>query len=129
MSSKYKDFNKQWLKNKRHEEGITMLPDGVLYKVIESGTGAQPGPRSVITCHYTGRLIDGSEFDSSVGDCPLAIRVSDVIEGWIVALTHMHVGDKWEVYIPADLGYGRMAQPGIPAYSTLIFEIELISVA
>ena len=60
---------------------------------------------------------------------PLAIRLSDLIEGWVIALQQMCVGDKWEVYIPSELGYGKYSQPGIPAYSTLIFEIELTGIA
>ena len=59
----------------------------------------------------------------------MTIRLCDLIEGWIIAMQQMCVGDKWEVYIPAEMGYGKFAQPGIPAYSTLIFEIELISFA
>ena len=75
--------------------------------------------------HYTGRTIDGRQFDSSRGGAPLAIRLCDLIEGWIVAMQQMCVGDKWEVYIPAEMGYGKFSQPGIPANSTLVFEIEL----
>ena len=73
--------------------------------------------------------INGKVFDSSRGGAPLACRLRDLIEGWIVALQEMHIGDKWEVYIPAEMGYGRFSQPGIPSGSTLIFEIELIGIA
>ena len=79
--------------------------------------------------HYTGRTIDGKVFDSSLGGAPLAIRLSDLIEGWIIAMQEMKIGDKWEVYIPAELGYGKFSQPGIPGGSTLIFEIELLGIA
>ena len=63
------------------------------------------------------------------GDVPAAFRLSDLIEGWIIALQQMCIGDRWEVYLPAELAYGRYAQPGIPAGSTLIFELELVSIA
>ena len=86
-------------------------------------------PRSIVTAHYTGRTIDGKQFDSSRGGAPLAIRRCDLIEGWIIAMQQMCVGDKWEVYIPAEMGYGKFSQPGIPGGSTLIFEIELLGIA
>ena len=82
-----------------------------------------------MTAHYTGRTIDGRQFDSSYGSTPLAIRLSDPIEGWIIAMQQMCVGDKWEVYIPAEMGYGNFSQPSIPGGSTLIFEIELLGIA
>ena len=61
--------------------------------------------------------------------CTLQIRLCDLIEGWIIAMQQMCVGDKWEVYIPAEMGYGKFSQPGIPGGSTLIFEIELLGIA
>ncbi len=70
----------------------------------------------------------GYIFDSSYGGTPLAIRLCDLIDGWIVALQQMVVGDKWELYIPAEMGYGKFSQPGIPGGSTLIFEIELLGI-
>ena len=91
--------------------------------------GKHPTPRSIVTAHYTGRTINGKKFDSSRGGAPLAVRLCDLIEGWIVAMQQMCVGDKWEVYIPADMGYGMFSQPGIPGGSTLIFEIELLGIA
>ena len=73
--------------------------------------------------------IDGKQFDSSRGGVPLACRLCDLIEGWIVAVQQMHIGDKWELYIPSEMGYGKFSQPGIPGGSTLIFEIELLGIA
>ena len=69
------------------------------------------------------------QFDSSRGGVPLACRLCDLIEGWIIAIQQMHIGDKWEIYIPAEMGYGKFSQPGIPGGSTLIFEIELLGIA
>lgn len=99
--------------------------------MLSNGTpsGNSPSVRSIVTVHYTGRTIDGKQFDSSRGGVPLACRLCDLIEGWIIALQQMHIGDKWEVYIPAEMGYGKFSQPGIPRGSTLIFEIELLGVA
>jgi peptidylprolyl isomerase len=82
-----------------------------------------------VTAHYTGRTINGKKFDSSLSGAPIAFRLSDLIEGWIIAMQHMCVGDKWEIYLPAEMGYGNYSQPGIPAGSTLIFEIELFGIA
>ena len=91
--------------------------------------GKHPTPRSIVTAHYTGWTINGKKFDSSRSGAPVAFRLSDLIEGWIIAMQQMCVGDKWEVYIPSEMGYGKFSQPGIPGGSTLIFEIELFGIA
>lgn len=127
----YAKANQEWLENKACEEGVKPLPKGIYYKVLQAGNpqGASPTVRSIVTAHYTGWTINGKKFDSSRSGVPLAIRLCDLIEGWIVVMQQMHVGDRWEVYIPAEMGYGKYAQPGIPAGSTLIFDIELIGIA
>lgn len=127
----YAEANKEWLAAKSREEGVKPLPKGIYYKVLTEGKadGLHPTPRSIVTAHYTGRTINGKKFDSSRGGAPLAIRLCDLIEGWIVAMQAMCVGDKWEVYIPAEMGYGKFSQPGIPGGSTLVFEIELLGIA
>lgn len=127
----YIEANKAWLEAKSKEEGMQPLPKGVYYKVLSTGKadGKHPTPRNIITAHYTGRTINGKKFDSSRGGTPLAIRLCDLIEGWIIAIQQMCIGDKWEVYIPAEMGYGKFSQPGIPGGSTLIFEIELLGIA
>lgn len=127
----YTKANKDWLVDKSHEEGIRPLPKGIYYKVLARGVdnGRHPSPRSIVTVHYTGYTIDGRQFDTSRGGVPMAMRLCDLIEGWIVALQQMCMGDKWEVYIPAEMGYGKFSQPGIPGGSTLIFEIELVGIA
>lgn len=127
----YMQANKEWLAEKAKEEGVMPLFKGVHYKILKKGRndGIHPRPRSIITAHYTGRTINGKKFDSSRGGAPLAIRLCDLIEGWGIALRNMGIGDRWEVYIPAELGYGKFSQPGIPGGSTLIFEIELLGIA
>ena len=107
----YAQANKEWLAAKAQEEGVRPLSKGVYYKVLTEGKA------------------DGRQFDSSRGGAPLAIRLCDLIEGWIIAMQQMCVGDRWEVYIPAEMGYGKFSQPGIPGGSTLIFEIELLGMA
>lgn len=127
----YIKANKDWLLEKAKEDGVKALPKGIYYKVLKSGNndGKHPTPRSIVTVHYTGWTINGKKFDSSRAGVPVAFRLSELIEGWIIAIGQMCVGDKWEIYIPAELGYGKFSQPGIPGGSTLIFEIELFGVA
>lgn len=127
----YADTNRRWLEEKAAEEGVNALPGGIYYKVISRGNddGKHPTRRSIVTAHYTGTTINGKKFDSSRGGTPLAVRLCDLIDGWIIAMQQMCVGDRWEVYIPAEKGYGKFSQPGIPGGSTLIFDIELIAIA
>ena len=127
----YADANRRWLEEKAAEEGVNALPGGIYYKVISRGNsdGKHPTRRSIVTAHYTGTTINGKKFDSSRGGTPLAVRLCDLIDGWIIAMQQMCVGDRWEVYIPAEKGYGKFSQPGIPGGSTLIFDIELIAIA
>ena len=129
--TQYIQANKDWLEAKSKEEGVKALPKGIYYKVLSEGnqSSAQPTVRSIITAHYIGKTIDGKQSDSSRGGVPLACRLCDLIEGWIIAIQQMHIGDKWELYIPAEMGYGKFSQPDIPGGSTLIFEIELLGIA
>ena len=115
-NKEYIQANIDWLAAKAKEEGVKSLPKGVYYKVLAEGDkgGQSPSVRSIITAHYTVRTIDGKTFDSSRGGVPLACRLCDLIEGWIIAMQQMHIGDKWEVYLPAEMGYGKFSQPGIP---------------
>ena len=126
----YARINKEWILEKAKEEDVHFLEKGIYYKVLQEGDGKgkQPTERDVVIAHYTGWTIDGKEFDSSRDGAPLAYRLRDLIEGWIIAMSHMHVGDTWEVYIPAEMGYGSYSQPGIPGGSTLIYQIELLGV-
>ena len=96
----YKEANRRFLKKLSFQEGVCALPCGIYYKVLETGESTiSPGARSIVTVHYKGSLIDGQVFDNSYErTCPDALRLSDVIEGWQVALQKMHVGDKWIIY-------------------------------
>ena len=127
----YIKVNKEWLEAKAAEEGVKALPKGIFYKEITKGdaNGKKPNPRSIVTVHYTGWTINGKKFDSSRAGVPVAFRLSDLIEGWIIAIQQMTVGAKWEIYLPAEVAYGKFSQPGIPGGSTLKFEIELFGVA
>ncbi len=127
MKQDYALKNREWLEAKRQEPGVITLDKGVCYKPLKKGNGAQPNRGSVVTVHYVGKTINGKTFDSSRGGVAPAFRLRELIPGWSIALTQMHVGDKWEIYIPAEQGYGRRSFPGIPGNSTLIFEVELLA--
>lgn len=130
----YAKANHQWLIEKAKEEGVRKLAPGTYARTIREGDASRPAPTlgSIVTVHYTGRTIDGKVFDSSrttTDAVPVALRVRDLIDGWQAALPLMHPGDSWELYIAAEAGYGSYSMDGIPGGSTLIFELELFSVA
>lgn len=131
----WREENEAYMADIATQEGYEKWPGGVYGKYIVKAEVADDAkkPRfdSVVTCHYKGRLITGKVFDDShKAKVPAAFRVRELISGFQVGLTHMHVGDKIEVYIPWMQGYGnRAAGPIIPAYSTLIFEIELLNIS
>ena len=112
------------------KEGVKTTDSGLQYKVITAGEGKSPQKSDKVTVHYRGTLIDGTEFDSSYSrNKPATFGVGQVIPGWTEALLMMKEGDKWEIVLPSKLGYGeRGAGAKIPPNSTLIFEVELISV-
>jgi FKBP-type peptidyl-prolyl cis-trans isomerase FklB len=110
--------------------GVVALPSGLQYKVLTAGTGEKPTASDMVVCNYRGTLINGTEFDSSYKrGQPATFGVGQVIKGWTEALQMMPVGSKWQLFIPADLAYGdRDPGNGIGAGSTLIFDVELISI-
>ena len=127
----YKLQNESYMESLRTEEDIKELPCGILYRVLEEGTGdSTPRLNSIVTVHYRGSLINGREFDNSWRrNYPEAFRLNEVIEGWQIALQRMHIGDHWIVYIPYTMGYGTRTSGPIPAFSTLIFEVHLLGIA
>ena len=134
MRQKKQGKNKQegeaFLAKKAKEPGVKSFPDGLLYKVLVTGKGPQPKNSDTVSAHYRGTLINGEEFDSSyTRGKPLVTPVRGVVPGWQEALTNMHVGDKWELYVPSQLAYGeRGAGAKIGPNSTLIFEMELLGI-
>lgn len=120
----------EFLAKNATKPGVITLPSGLQYKVIKQGTGPKPVDGQKVTTHYKGTLIDGKVFDSSYDrGQPTSFGVNQVIPGWTEALKLMPVGSKWELYIPYNLAYGERAMgANIPAYSTLIFEVELLEI-
>jgi FKBP-type peptidyl-prolyl cis-trans isomerase FklB len=111
------------------KEGVVELPSGLQYQVLAMGDGEKPWPTHNVTCHYHGKLIDGTVFDSSVQrGRPASFPLNMVIKGWTEGLQLMPVGSKFRFFIPSHLGYGdRQVSAEIGANSTLIFDVELIS--
>ncbi|MFM7105385.1 MAG: FKBP-type peptidyl-prolyl cis-trans isomerase [Flavobacteriales bacterium] len=110
--------------------GVVKTPSGLQYEVIKMGTGDKPAAEDNVTVHYHGTLIDGAVFDSSVdrGE-PASFSLNQVIPGWTEGVQLMNPGSKYKFYIPYSLGYGEQGAGGIiKPYSTLIFEVELISI-
>jgi FKBP-type peptidyl-prolyl cis-trans isomerase len=108
--------------------GVITLPNGLQYKVLAEGSGDSPKPEDIITAHYRGTLIDGTEFDATKPDQPMTRAANQVIKGWTEALTRMKPGAKWQLYIPSDLAYAeRGSGPKIGPNAALIFDIELVS--
>lgn len=119
----------KFLAENKLKEGVITTPSGLQYKIITKGTGEIPTADSKVKVHYKGTTIDGNEFDSSYKrNEPLTISAGQVIKGWTEALTMMPVGSKWELYIPQELAYGSREAGPIKPFSTLIFEVELLSV-
>jgi FKBP-type peptidyl-prolyl cis-trans isomerase FkpA len=125
-----REKNEEFLVTNATKPGVTVTPSGLQYRVIKAGTGKKPeSAKATVKVHYTGKLIDGTTFDSSVGGSPIEFPLNRVISGWTEGLQLMHEGEKGELVIPQQLGYGAQGSPGaIPPYQTLIFEVELLSV-
>ncbi|MFH1320051.1 MAG: FKBP-type peptidyl-prolyl cis-trans isomerase [Bacteroidota bacterium] len=120
----------QFLEENKTKEGVVTLPNGLQYLVLKEGDGPQPKLTDNVTTHYHGTLTDGTVFDSSVerGE-PATFPLNGVIEGWQEALQLMKVGSKWKLFLPPHLAYGeRGSGQVIKPNSTLIFEVELISI-
>jgi len=123
--------NAEWLAENAKKEGVTQLPSGLQYKVITSGdaAGVSPAPGDRVECHYVGTKLDGTVFDSSVArGTPAVFSVGQLIAGWNEALTLMKPGDKWKLFIPSELAYGKQGPPSIGSDQILVFELELINV-
>jgi FKBP-type peptidyl-prolyl cis-trans isomerase len=119
-----------FLAENKSKEGVVTLPSGLQYKILEAGTGPKPTANDTVVCNYRGTLIDGKEFDSSYKrGQPFTFSLRQVIKGWTEALQLMPVGSKWQLFVPSDLAYGeRSMGTDITPNSTLIFEIELVSI-
>ncbi len=140
MAKRTAQFDKSSLDNKTKGEtflaenklkaGVVTLPSGLQYKILTAGTGAKPAKDSSVTVDYTGKLINGTVFDSSEkAGKPATFKLSQVIAGWTEALSLMPVGSTWELYVPANLAYGERSMGGvIGPNETLVFNVHLLSI-
>ena len=111
------------------KEGVVTLPSGLQYKILKAGSGEKPTADDTVVCNYKGTLINGTEFDASEKHGgPATFPVKGVISGWTEALQLMPVGSKWQLFVPASLAYGAQGPADIGPNSTLIFEVELVSI-
>jgi FKBP-type peptidyl-prolyl cis-trans isomerase len=118
-----------FLAENKTKDGVVTLPSGLQYKILTEGTGPKPAATDTVVCNYKGTLLDNTEFDNSYKrNQPLTIPVSGVIKGWTEALQLMPVGSRWQLFIPPDLAYGAVQRDPIGPNSTLIFEVELLSI-
>lgn len=124
------DKNRQFLEQNAKRVGVTTTASGLQYRVLEQGGGKHPKLSDKVLVSYRGKLIDGTEFDSSRSrNKPASFQVDQVIKGWTEALQLMQRGDHWQLFIPSELAYGENGSGAkIPPHSTLIFDVELISI-
>lgn len=121
----------KFLAENAKKPGVKVLPSGLQYKVIKAGQGEVPKATDEVEVIYEGRLIDGTVFDATSkhgGAKTDKFRAGNLIKGWTEALTTMPVGSKWQLYIPYELAYGERQAGQIPPYSTLVFDLELVSI-
>jgi FKBP-type peptidyl-prolyl cis-trans isomerase FklB len=128
--SEYIEQNEAFLSENKNKSGVIVTSSGLQYEVVKMGNGPKPTTESMVKVHYTGTLIDGTEFDSSVKrNEPAEFPVSGVITGWTEALQLMPVGSKFRLYIPQSLAYGANGAGNvIKPYSTLVFDVELLEI-
>jgi FKBP-type peptidyl-prolyl cis-trans isomerase FklB len=126
-----KGKGEKFLNENKSKPGVKVTPSGLQYQVVSEGTGAKPTAASTVTVHYTGTLVDGKVFDSSIerGE-PAEFPLAGVIPGWTEGIQLMSVGSKYKFFIPASLAYGEMGQPqgGIGPNEVLIFDVELLNI-
>lgn len=127
VATKNSKEGKAFLEANKEKKGVKTLASGLQYKVIKSGTGRTPKITDKVKTNYRGTLLDGTQFDASVE--PVEFRVDEVVPGWTEALKLMKVGDKWQLFVPADLAYGpRGSGPDIGPNAVLIFDLELLEI-
>lgn len=129
QAAKARKSGEDFLAANKTQPNIQSTPEGIQYQVLIQGQGEQPAQTDEVLVHYAGYLIDGKKFDSSYdrGE-PLTLSLNNVIEGWKIGIPLMKKGSKYKFFIPENLAYGARATGEIPAYSTLVFEVELLDI-
>jgi FKBP-type peptidyl-prolyl cis-trans isomerase FkpA/FKBP-type peptidyl-prolyl cis-trans isomerase FklB len=124
-----KKASQDFLDQNKKKPGVKVTPEGVQYEVLKEGEGLKATLEDTLIVHYVGKIYTGEQFDSSYdrGE-PLELNLKSMIEGWKIGIPLMNKGSKYRFFIPHSLGYGERASGPIPAYSTLIFEVELLDI-
>jgi FKBP-type peptidyl-prolyl cis-trans isomerase len=123
------ESNQQFLADNAKRPGVMVLPDGLQYRVVKSGSGKSPTPNDLVTVTYRGSLINGMVFDETQPGKTATFPAGQLIPGWVEALQKMKEGDEWELVIPSNLGYGEAGAGGvIPPNQTLVFDMALLKV-
>ncbi len=130
LAAEQKKTSAKFLSEFSKKPGAVVLDSGLMYLVVQEGSGAQPSSSDIVRVHYRGTTVDGTEFDSSYKrDEPVAFQVDRVIAGWTEALQLMQEGAIWQLAIPAELAYGEQGSSGvIPPGAALVFDVELLEV-
>lgn len=124
-----KKNGEEFLAANAKKEGVVVMKSGLQYKILETGNGNRPTVYNKVRCNYKGKFVNGKQFDASAEDEPSTFKVSGLIQGFAQAVKLMHVGSKWEIYIPYALAYGSSGLGEmVPPYSALIFEVELVGI-
>jgi FKBP-type peptidyl-prolyl cis-trans isomerase FklB len=124
-----KQAGAEFLSHNKLNNDVVELASGIQYKILQEGQGEKPELRSTIKAHYAGRLLNGTEFDSSYKrGQPFTAPITALIKGWQEILPMMATGSKWSIWVPSDLAYGDRGVPGIPGGSVLNFDIELLEI-
>jgi FKBP-type peptidyl-prolyl cis-trans isomerase len=129
LKTKNLGVNADFFEKLKANKAIVELPSGLRYEIVQAGSGPNPKPTETVRVHYVGKLIDGTEFDSSVkrGE-PAEFPLDQVIAGWTEGIQKMNKGGKIKLYVPPHLAYGDDGRPGIPPGSTLVFDVELLDI-
>lgn len=129
MNEKNLKVGAEFLARNREKPGVKVTPSGLQYKVITPGSGPRPRGIDKVRVHYTGRLVNGQVFDSSIArKTPAEFVLNKVVKGWTEGVQLMNVGSKYELTLPPDLGYGPQGAGSIPGNSVLVFEVELLGI-
>jgi len=124
------DANLKFLEDNKKQKGWIIRPSGLQFRIIQNGYGKRPSPTDTVKVYYTGKLINGVVFDGTSPGLPASMKLNQVIPGWIEALQLMREGDRWQLVIPPNLGYGVRGSPdggqAVPPNQVLIFDIKLI---
>ncbi len=128
QQANFTDKNSNFLTENINNQGVIALPNGMQYKIIEEGQGTIPTINDKVTVNFTGKLVDGTVFSNTFNDSPVEFIVKNSLKGWQEALTRMHKGAEWIIYLPPELAYGTNGSKNVPPNSVVIYQIQLLDI-